>query len=65
MYFAVIGNHPEITLKELQLIHPKNLEKKSDHLITFDTNEPDQLPNLASLIKRGLIFPQNELGKIL
>jgi hypothetical protein len=65
MYFAIIGNHYEISLKELQLIHPKNLEKKSDHLITFDTNEPAQLPNIASLIKRGQIFPVTELPNIL
>jgi hypothetical protein len=65
MYFAIIGNHSEITLKELQLVHPKNLEKKSDHLITFDTNEPDQLPNIASLIKRGQIFSASDLEKTL
>lgn len=65
MYFAIIGNHYEISLKELQLIHPKNLEKKSDHLITFDTNEPAQLSNIASLIKRGQIFPATELPNIL
>jgi hypothetical protein len=51
MYFAIIGNHPEISLKELQVLHPTKVEKKSDHLITFDTQKPELLPTLASLVK--------------
>jgi hypothetical protein len=52
MYFAIIGNHSEITLKELQNLHPKNLTKIGEHLIIFDTNEKEKLPSIASLIKR-------------
>lgn len=65
MYFAIIGNHPEITLKELHQVHPKNLKQISDHLITFDTNEADKLTNIASLIKRWEVLPFEEIENIL
>jgi hypothetical protein len=69
MYFAVIGNHPEIALRELQLLHTNNLEKKAvfpiqkygDHLILFDTDSPHQLSQLASLIKRGRVVDSSAL----
>ena len=65
MYFAIIGNHYEITLKELQSLHPKNFQKLWDHLIIFDTNEPQRLPHIASLIKWGEVLPFSEIEKIL
>lgn len=65
MYFAIIGNHSEITLKELQNLHPKNLTKIGEHLIIFDTNEREKLSNIASLIKRWEIVSFSEIEKIL
>lgn len=69
MYFAVIGNHPQITLTELQLVQPFNISpihtSGSAHLITFDCKNPGHLSNLASLIKRGKVIEKSELENIL
>ena len=50
MYFAVIGNFPEITLAELKLIKAKSIQKVWKHLIVFDTEKEDKISYLASLV---------------
>ena len=61
MYFAVIGNFPEITLAELKLIDAKDIKKVWKHLIVFDTKKEDQISSLASLVKRGKIISISEI----
>jgi hypothetical protein len=61
MYFAVIGNFPEITLAELKLIDAKDIQKVWKHLIVFDTKKEDQIPSLASLVKRWKIISISEI----
>ena len=51
MYFAVIGNFPEITLAELKLIDARDVKKVWKHLIAFDTSKEDKISDLASLVK--------------
>ena len=48
MYFAVIGNFPEITLAELRLIDAKDIKKVWKHLIVFDTPKENNISDLAS-----------------
>ncbi len=55
MYFAVIGNHPHIALKELALAEVFQIEKRTDHLFTFSCKRPEKLPQIASLVKWGVI----------
>ena len=61
MYFAVIGNFPEITLAELKLIDAKDIKKVWKHLMVFDTKKEDQISSLASLVKRWKIISISEI----
>jgi hypothetical protein len=67
MYFAIIGNHPQIALQELQGIKTDNVsflpkfDGKNANLLTFQTTEIEKLPNIASFIKRGKIIKKSEL----
>ena len=49
MYFAVIGNFPEITLAELKLIDAKDIKKVWKHLIVFDALKEDQKALVTNL----------------
>jgi hypothetical protein len=61
MYFAVIGNFPEISLAELKLIDAKDIKKVWKYLIVFDTKKEDQIPFLASLVKWWKIISISEI----
>ena len=61
MYFAVVGNFPEITLAELKLIDAKDIKKVWKHLIVFDTKKEDQISSLASLVKWWKIISISEI----
>ena len=65
MHFAIIWNHPEITLRELQSIQLHNLQKIWNQILIFDTHEAEKLPHIASIIKRGEILPFSEIEKLL
>ena len=58
MYFAVIGNFPEITLAELQMVQAKNIQKVWAHILVFDTKNEPLLQNMASLVKWWKIISQ-------
>ena len=62
MYFAVIGNFPEITLAELKLIDARGIKKVWKHLIVFDTSKEDRISDLASLVKWWKIISVSELS---
>lgn len=64
MHFAIIGNYPEITLRELQSIQLHNLQKVWNQILVFDTNEAEKLNHIASIIKRGEILPFSEIEKL-
>lgn len=50
MYGAVLGKHKNISLKELDILAPKNLIIKSN-IALFDTNKPEAINTLAGIIK--------------
>ncbi len=50
-YFAILGKHKQISLAELQYIHPENL-KTHGPIAIFDTQFPDKLAQLWGIIKR-------------
>lgn len=65
MYFAVIGNHPHIALKELALAGVFSWEKRAEHLFVFSCSAPERLAELASLIKWGKVLPVEEVENFL
>jgi len=51
MYFAITGKNRDLSLEELKLIQPQNVQRQK-HIVTFDTEHPDKLSQLGGLIKR-------------
>ncbi len=63
MYFAIIWKNKKISLKELELIKPKNLTEITDVLITFDTNDTELLQTLWWIIKRWEVINKEDIPK--
>ena len=63
MYFAIIWKNKEISLKELELINPKNIEEITNILITFDTDNPKLLETLWWIIKRWEVINKEDIIK--
>lgn|GEM_PF-2441109 len=78
-YFAILGKNEEISLKELALIEPQNINFQNSHAergangaktkpnacITFSTSKPELLPQLGGIIKRGRGVSKSELPQFL
>lgn len=61
MYFAVIWKNKVISLAELQLVKPKNIQEINPCIISFDTDSPEKLGNLWWIIKWWEILSKQEL----
>jgi len=61
MYFAILGKNQEISLAELALVHPQNIERINDQLIHFDSEYENLLPQLGGITKWGRVVNETEL----
>jgi len=46
MYFAILGKHPQISLAELQRVHPSFYPSTKKGIVLFDTETPELLAKL-------------------
>ena len=60
---AVLGKHKQISLKELELIEPENLEVHGV-VAVFNTKKAEKLETLGGIIKRGTIEKAGELTDV-
>jgi len=45
-YIAILGKHPHLSLRELELLAPSNLIT-DQHIAVFETSVPERLADLA------------------
>ncbi len=66
MYFALFGKTPELSLAELEVLHP-TIHAHKGAFVFFEAKDinPEALSSLAGIIKRGRVVSENELGSIL
>ncbi len=66
MYFALIGKTPDLSLAELEVLHPV-IKERLGAFIIFEASEKvvGALANLAGIIKRGKVVSESELWPIL
>ena len=61
MYFAITWKNKEISLKELNIVNPKNIANVTWVLITFDTDKPELLNTLWWIIKRWEVIDRDNI----
>ena len=65
MHFAVLGKNPEISLRELELVHPSDLNFPKKGIVTFSCTQPEYLSQLGGCIKSGRVVAERDLPEIL
>ncbi len=43
MYFVIIGQHKEIAEQAISYLHPSNIKRQKNDIVTFDTDLPERL----------------------
>lgn len=61
MHGVVLGKHKGISLKELELVHPQNIQIYKNIAI-FDTKTPEKIKELAGIIKWGKVIDSNAIA---
>lgn len=61
-YFAVLGKHSKISLEEIAMIYPSNIQRKGS-IITFQTSQPELLSNLWGFLKWGRVIDEEQAQK--
>ncbi|PZM87097.1 MAG: hypothetical protein DLD55_03100 [candidate division SR1 bacterium] len=57
MYFAILGKHKELSLKELEYAQPTKLQPAANQqMVLFETCDEGKLAQLAGIIKRGKLI---------
>lgn len=64
-HFAVLGKNTEISLTELKLVEPKNIDHHQKNIITFSTKKENLLKQLGGIIKWGRVVTKDELAPFL
>ncbi len=59
-YIAILGKHPQLSLRELELLTPSNLVT-DQHIAVFETSVPERLTDLAWIIKWGELLDEHML----
>ena len=59
-YFAVLGKTPELSLAELQLVQPTDIQTEWS-LVFFQTQHPERIWQLWGIIKRGEVVDEPQL----
>jgi hypothetical protein len=62
VYFIITGTHDEITEQALSYLHPTNLQKLKNGIITFDTKYPERLNTSWFIIKWGILCENKDIS---
>lgn len=61
MYFVIIGQHKEIAEQAISYLHPSNIKRQKNDIVTFDTDLPERLLTAWFVIKWGIVCDTKEL----
>jgi len=64
-HFAVLWKNTEISLAELKLVNPQNIDHHRKNIITFSTDKEKLLNQLGGIIKWGRVVHKDKLAKFL
>lgn len=65
MYFVIGGKHSELTRQELMRVKPQILKTHAQNMFTFETEFPQRLQDLGSIVKWGRVVESEQLPQFL